>query len=37
VEKRFATLRMKVEEINTQFGIRTAIICTPEELMEVSL
>ncbi len=30
-------VRMKVEEINTQFGIRTAIICTPEELMEVSL
>ena len=29
-------VRMIVEEVNAQFGIRTPIICTPEELMEVS-
>ena len=28
-------VRMLVEEINATFGIRTPIICTPEELMEV--
>jgi len=27
---------MIVEEINAEFGIRTPIICTPEELMEVA-
>jgi hypothetical protein len=29
-------VRMIVEEVNAQFGIRTPIICTPEELMEVA-
>jgi hypothetical protein len=28
-------IRMKIEEINSKKGIRTPIICTPEELMEV--
>src|SRR5215475_6440614 len=28
-------VRMIVEEVNAQLGIRTPIICTPEELMEV--
>lgn len=27
-------IRMLIEEINAQNGIRTPIICTPEELME---
>jgi predicted nucleic acid-binding protein len=29
-------VRMIIEEVNAQFGIRTPIICTPEELMEVA-
>ena len=29
-------VRMIVEEVNAQFGIRTPTICTPEELMEVA-
>ena len=29
-------VRMVVEEANSEFGIRTPIICTPEELMEVA-
>jgi predicted nucleic acid-binding protein len=29
-------VRMIVEEVNAEFGIRTPIICTPEELMEVA-
>ena len=28
-------IKMVIEEINADFGIRTPIICTPEELMEV--
>lgn len=28
-------VRMIIEEINAGFGIRTPVICTPEELMEV--
>lgn len=28
-------IKMIVEEINADFGIRTPIICTPEELLEV--
>lgn len=28
-------IKMVLEEINAEFGIRTPIICTPEELMEV--
>lgn len=28
-------IKMIIEEINADFGIRTPIICTPEELMEV--
>lgn len=28
-------VRMILEEVNAQFGIRTPIICTPEELMEI--
>ena len=28
-------IKMIIEEINAKFGIRTPIICTPEELMEV--
>ncbi len=28
-------IKMMIEEINAQQGIRTPIICTPEELMEV--
>ena len=30
-------VRMIVEEVNAEFGIRTPIICTPEELMEMSV
>lgn len=29
-------VRMIIEEINAEFGIRTPIICTPEELMEIA-
>jgi predicted nucleic acid-binding protein len=29
-------VRMIIEEVNAQFGIRTPIICTPEELMEIA-
>jgi hypothetical protein len=29
-------VRMIIEEVNAEFGIRTPIICTPEELMEVA-
>ena len=28
-------VRMILEEVNAEFGIRTPIICTPEELMEI--
>jgi hypothetical protein len=28
-------VRMSIEEVNAEFGIRTPIICTPEELMEI--
>jgi predicted nucleic acid-binding protein len=28
-------VRMVIEEVNAEFGIRTPIICTPEELMEI--
>ena len=28
-------VRMIIEEVNAEFGIRTPIICTPEELMEI--
>ena len=28
-------VKMIIEEINAEFGIRTPVICTPEELMEV--
>jgi len=27
---------MIIEEINAEFGIRTHIICTPEERMEIA-
>jgi len=27
---------MIIEEVNAEFGIRTPIICTPEELMEIA-
>jgi predicted nucleic acid-binding protein len=30
-------VRMIIEEVNAEFGIRTPIICTPEELMEISV
>jgi predicted nucleic acid-binding protein len=29
-------VRMIIEEVNAEFGIRTPIICTPEELMEIT-
>jgi predicted nucleic acid-binding protein len=29
-------VRMIVEEVNAEFGIRTPSICTPEELMEIA-
>ena len=29
-------VRMIIEEVNAEFGIRTPIICTPEELMEIA-
>jgi len=28
-------VKMIIEEINAEYGIRTPVICTPEELMEV--
>jgi hypothetical protein len=28
-------VRMIIEEVNAEFGIRTPVICTPEELMEI--